>query len=178
MDDKKLMILEEKLKNELSEGKINYINKYKLKLNDKRQWMTTKNNVPERVYFSHNFILKNTILEVIFRKYQLCYAKLKYFRKNLDKFSYFKYDSKLGFIETEFWDIEFFCHKKSGKYIDLRYLQAATILITVPNMIFGFYGMNVKLPLQDKGFFALGIIFVIMVALMVVLWKYLKKKVL
>ena len=31
------MILEEKLKNELSEDKINYINKYKLKLNDKRQ---------------------------------------------------------------------------------------------------------------------------------------------
>ena len=57
MDDKKLMTLEEKLKNELSEDKINYINKYKLKLNDKRQWMTTKNNVPERVYFSHNFIL-------------------------------------------------------------------------------------------------------------------------
>ena len=116
MDDKKLMILEEKLKNELSEDKINYINKYKLKLNDKRQWMTTKNNVPERVYFSHNFILKNTILEVIFRKYQLCY----------DKFSYFKYDPKLGFIETEFWDIEFFYHKKSGKYIDLRYLQQIT----------------------------------------------------
>ena len=29
-------------------------------------------------------------------------------------------------IETEFWDIEFFCHKKSGKYIDLRYLQQIT----------------------------------------------------
>ena len=62
--------------------------------------------------------------------------------------------------------------------ITMKVLAAATILITVPNMIFGFYGMNVKLPLQDKGFFALGIIFVIMVALMVVLWKYLKKKVL
>ena len=33
------MILEEKLKNELSEDKISYINKYKLKLNDKRQWI-------------------------------------------------------------------------------------------------------------------------------------------
>ena len=126
MYESSISCLEEKLKNELSEDKISYINKYKLKLNDKRQWMTTKNNVPERVYFSHNFILKNTILEVIFRKYQLCYAKLKYFRENFDKFSYFKYDPKLGFIETEFWDIEFFCHKKSGKYIDLRYLQQIT----------------------------------------------------
>ena len=62
--------------------------------------------------------------------------------------------------------------------ITMKVLAAATILITVPNMIFGFYGMNVKLPLQDKGFFALGIIFVIMVVLMVVLWKYLEDKVL
>ena len=62
--------------------------------------------------------------------------------------------------------------------ITMKVLAAATILITVPNMIFGFYGMNVKLPLQDTGFFALGIIFVIMVALMVVLWKYLEDKVL
>ena len=54
--------------------------------------------------------------------------------------------------------------------ITMKVLAAATILITAPN--------NVKLPLQDKGFFALGIIFVIMVALMVVLWKYLKDKVL
>ena len=62
--------------------------------------------------------------------------------------------------------------------ITMKVLAAATILITVPNMIFGFYGMNVKLPLQDTGFFALGIIFVIMVVLMVVLWKYLEDKVL
>ena len=62
--------------------------------------------------------------------------------------------------------------------ITMKVLAAATILITVPNMIFGFYGMNVKLPLQDTGFWALVIIFVIMVALMVVLWKYLKDKVL
>ena len=60
--------------------------------------------------------------------------------------------------------------------ITMKLLAAVTILITVPNMIFGFYGMNVKLPLQETGFFALGIIFVIMVVLMVVLWKYLKDK--
>jgi len=51
--------------------------------------------------------------------------------------------------------------------ITMKVLAAATILITVPNMIFGFYGMNVKLPLQDTGFWALVIIFVIMVALII-----------
>ena len=62
--------------------------------------------------------------------------------------------------------------------ITMKLLAAVTILITVPNMIFGFYGMNVKLPFQEAGFFALGTIFVIMMVLMVILWKYLKKKVL
>ena len=62
--------------------------------------------------------------------------------------------------------------------ITMKFLAAATILITVPNMIFGFYGMNVKLPFQEAGFFALGTIFLIMAVLMVILWKYLKKKVL
>jgi len=60
--------------------------------------------------------------------------------------------------------------------ITMKLLAAVTILITVPNMIFGFYGMNVKLPFQEAGFFALGTIFVIMMVLMVILWKYLKKK--
>ena len=62
--------------------------------------------------------------------------------------------------------------------ITMKVLAAVTILITVPNMIFGFYGMNVKLPLQDTGFWALVIIFIIMMLLMLVLWRYMKKKVL
>ena len=62
--------------------------------------------------------------------------------------------------------------------ITMKFLAAATILITVPNMIFGFYGMNILLPFQNKGFATLAIITVIMVALMVILWKYMKKKIL
>ena len=38
--------------------------------------------------------------------------------------------------------------------ITMKVLAAVTILITVPNMIFGFYGMNVKLPLQGTGVLA------------------------
>ena len=38
--------------------------------------------------------------------------------------------------------------------ITMKLLAAVTILITVPNMIFGFYGMNIKLPLQGTGVLA------------------------
>ena len=62
--------------------------------------------------------------------------------------------------------------------ITMKFLAAATILITVPNMVFGFYGMNILLPFQNKGFATLAIITVIMIALMVILWKYMKKKIL
>ena len=60
----------------------------------------------------------------------------------------------------------------------MKVLAAVTILITVPNMIFGFYGMNVKFQLQDTGFLGLVIIFVMMMILMLILWKYMKDKVL
>ena len=62
--------------------------------------------------------------------------------------------------------------------ITMKILAAVTILFSVPNMIFGFYGMNVVLPFKDKGFFALGLIFVIMTVIMTILWKYMKKKIL
>ena len=62
--------------------------------------------------------------------------------------------------------------------ITMKFLAVATILITVPNMIFGFYGMNILLPFQDKGFITLGIIVTAMVILMLILWGYLKKKIL
>ena len=126
MSEEKLKEMEIKLRNELSEEKQKYIDKYFLKLNTRRKWVTTRNNISERVYFSHNFILKNYILEIVFRKYHLCFAKIKYFRSNLDKYLFYKYDTKEGFVQTELWDSEFFFHKKSEKFIDLRYLQQIT----------------------------------------------------
>ena len=115
--------LEEKLKAELSEEKIKFIEKYSLEINSKRQWITRRNNTPERLYFSHKFILRNNILEIVFRKYQLCFAKLKYFRANIEKYDFYKHTPKENFIKTELWDAEFFYHKQSGTMIDFRYLQ-------------------------------------------------------
>lgn len=71
-----------------------------------------------------------------------------------------------------------------SSYIDnnmnttMKVLAAVTILISVPNMFFGFYGMNIWLPFQDKGFYALILITVIMAVLMILIWKYMKKKIL
>jgi mg2+ and co2+ transporter-like protein len=53
--------------------------------------------------------------------------------------------------------------------ITMKFLAAATILITVPNMIFGFYGMNILLAFQNNEFATLGAITVIMIVLMVIL---------
>ena len=47
---------------------------------------------------------------------------------NIEKYEAFKYDPKEGFVKTEMWDAEFFKHKKSGRFIDLRYLQQITEL--------------------------------------------------
>ena len=115
--------LQEKLKADLSDEKIKFVEKYSLEINSRRQWITRRNHTPERLYFSHKFISQNNILEIVFRKYQLCFAKLKYFRANIEKYDFYKYTPKEGFIRTELWDIEFFYHRKSEKIIDLRYLQ-------------------------------------------------------
>ena len=104
----------------IDEEKIKFIEKYSLEINSKRQWITRKNNTPERLYFSHKFILRNNILEIVFRKYQLCFAKLKYFRANIEKYDFYKHIPKEGFVRTELWDVEFFYHRKSKKIIDLR----------------------------------------------------------
>ena len=113
---------------ELTPEKIKFMEKYCLFSTGDLKWYTDKNNTPERVYFSHKFLKSNGIMEVLFRKYQFCFAKLKYFRENMEKYETFKYDPDNGFVKTEMWDAEFFKHKKSGKFIDLRYLQQITKL--------------------------------------------------
>lgn len=116
----------EKYLTELSDDKINFIKKYDLKLSNDMRWYSDKNNSIERIYFKHSFMLNNNMLEILFRKYQLCFAKIKYFRENLDRYSFYKHTPFDSFIETEFWDTEFFKHNKSGYYIDLRYLSQIT----------------------------------------------------
>ena len=127
--------MENKYLGELSDEKYAFIKKYDLKLSEDMCWYSDKNHSIRRVYFRHHFLLKNNMLEILFRKYQLCYAKLKYFRTNLSQYEYCKYTPFHGFIITELWDAEFFKHKNSGHYIDLRYLSTITEIELFDNLI-------------------------------------------
>ena len=57
----------------------------------------------------------------------------------------------------------------------MRFLAAITLILTVPMVVVGFYGMNVGLPLQDTPL-AAGIISAITLLICVVLWRFLSKK--
>lgn len=60
--------------------------------------------------------------------------------------------------------------------IVMKSLTLITILMTIPNIITSFYGMNVKLPFQHRGY--LGLLFVSGIILLatVIAWKIMSKK--
>lgn len=97
------------LKNDLSVEKVRFLEKYALHSSSDLKWYTTKNNTPARLYFSHHFVKTNGIMEILFHKYQFCFAKLKYFRANMQSYQPTKYNPAKGFIHTDMWDAEFSC---------------------------------------------------------------------
>ncbi|MEG1409477.1 MAG: hypothetical protein RSD36_06500 [Terrisporobacter sp.] len=60
-------------------------------------------------YFSHKFAQKQSELALLFYINRLCYAKIKYFDKNIDKYEPYKY--------------VFLMHKPSRSMIDIRKLK-------------------------------------------------------
>ena len=54
-------------------------------------------------------------------------AKVKYYRKNIEKYEPCKYNYKEGFIRVPLWDAEFLKHKASGFILDFNFLQSITI---------------------------------------------------
>lgn len=127
--------MEEKYLMELSDEKRNFVEKYSMKLSKDLRWYSDKNNSIARTYFRHNFLLENGMLEILLRKYQICFAKLKYFRIHLQEYEFYKYDPFKGFVSSELWDTEFLKHKKSGRYIDLRYLSEITKIAVFEELI-------------------------------------------
>jgi hypothetical protein len=91
------------------------------------RWFSKKENTHSALIFTEHYVDTHDVLSMLFRANKLCLGKLKYFRVNLDKFESFKYNFEQGFVLVELWDTEFFRHKKSGFYIDLRFLQTITI---------------------------------------------------
>ena len=57
----------------------------------------------------------------------------------------------------------------------ITFLTLATILVTIPNVIFGMYGMNIKLPFQHDAW-AFGVILAANVALLVLIVAVVRRK--
>lgn len=102
---------------------MSFLEKYDLHSTASHRWVSTRNSTPPRIYYRHQFLLRNEIMEIVLRKYQFCFAKIKYFRANIQKYDACKHDPRSGFVDTEMWDAEFLRHRDSRKLIDLRYLQ-------------------------------------------------------
>ncbi|MCG8571947.1 MAG: hypothetical protein MJB14_17570 [Spirochaetes bacterium] len=108
---------------ELTVEKQKLVLKYQLLPDEKNQWISTAENSHPQLIFKHTFLLKNDIIGSLFRIYKLCFAKVNYFRENLSAFEPYIYHFEKGFIKTEWWDAEFFKHKKSGFLLDPRQLR-------------------------------------------------------
>ena len=115
-----------RLKQELSPDKLKLIEKYRLRPDIRLIWYSEKENAFPKKVFKHSFLLRHDVLTLVFRIYELCAAKLTYFRENQGKYAPYIYHFKDGFLKTELWDMEFLHHLSSGYYIDLRSLQGIT----------------------------------------------------
>lgn len=101
------------------------VKKYELFL-ENGGWYQQKENSHKALIFKDDFYQNNDVLGLIFRINKLCAAKVRYFRNHIEEYDFYKYDYKKGFVKTELWDSEFLRHKKTGYYIDYRYLQTIT----------------------------------------------------
>ena len=106
--------------------KENIVNKYGL-LYENNGWYSNRENSHKHLVFKDVYYKKSDILGLIFRINKLCFGKLKYFRKNIDKYDPCKYHYKDGFITVPLWDADFLRHKASGFILDFRYLQTITV---------------------------------------------------
>lgn len=59
--------------------------------------------------------------------------------------------------------------------IVMKLLTCVTVILTVPNIVTGFFGMNVKLPFQNSGYIGTTIIMFLIISVMLIVWKILSK---
>ncbi|MBP0979193.1 MAG: magnesium transporter CorA family protein [Oscillospiraceae bacterium] len=59
--------------------------------------------------------------------------------------------------------------------IVMKLLTCVTVVLTIPNIITGFFGMNLKLPFQDSGYLGTSVVVFIIIFIMLVVWKMLDK---
>lgn len=116
-------IRDDYLRQELGMEKCEILDKYQLISNTNLYWERHHEHQPIQEYFSHKFAKKSSPLGMIFHIYKLCYAKVKYFDQNWNKFVPCIYNWQSGlFEETRLSDMEFIKHISSGIMLDLRNL--------------------------------------------------------
>lgn len=111
------------LRQELEREKCEILDKYQLRSNSNLYWERHHEHQPIQEYFSHKFAKKASPLGMIFQIYKLCYAKVKYFEQNWDKFTPCVYNWRnRSFEETRVSNMEFIKHLSTGIILDLRNL--------------------------------------------------------
>jgi hypothetical protein len=96
-------------------------------INEKNAWYEYGENFHKHLIFKDEFYDRSDIIDLLFRFNKLCIAKVKYFRKNINKYEPCKYHYKNGFITVPLWDADFLRHKASGYILDFKYLQTITV---------------------------------------------------
>jgi hypothetical protein len=111
---------------ELDDEKRKVLIKYDLHCNSDLYWERPKGKYPQKIFFSHKFAKKSSVIRIIFYIYQLCFAKVKYFERNWDDFLPYIHSWRAGFIECELYDMELIKHKHTDIIFDLRDLKKIT----------------------------------------------------
>lgn len=113
---------------ELSSEKIKLIRKYKLvskQIGKKIFWVKEFRNRPDHPYATHRAFKRCHIIELVFSIYDLCVAKMTYFRKHLANYTPCKLNYRTQAMEPcELWDMEFLVQKRTHISIDLRNLAS------------------------------------------------------
>ncbi|MDD2540783.1 MAG: hypothetical protein PHH28_07030 [Desulfuromonadaceae bacterium] len=119
---------QEKIKGELSDDKVKLLDKYRLvakKINNRVYWVRQFANKPDHPYLTHRAMKNCHIVELVFSFYDLCVAKMTYFKKHLHLYNPCKISYRSGvLVSCEVWDMEFLMQRKTGIVIDLRNLAA------------------------------------------------------
>ena len=102
------------------------INKYGL-IHENHAWYSHGENSHKHLIYKDAFYEKADVLELLFRINKLCTGKLKYFRKNIEKYEPCIYHYKEGFVTVPLWNAEYLRHKSSGFILDFRFLQSITV---------------------------------------------------
>ncbi len=110
------------LKEALDRDIVLLLERFNLQSTKSSTWISVEDNTHIHMIFTQKFLLKCDQLTALFRIKKLCWAKVNYFKRNIEKFITLKHDPFMGFKQCELWDSDFLQHKRSGTIIDYNFL--------------------------------------------------------